>query len=193
MARMVRLPVGCLRLLLFLHLGAPTTSYPFTPPPAKIANRLTLTAPLTAGRRVNFFEEFGVWKDAPVLTGSTKYEPLPDVKNIMITGGAGFMYVLSSPAPWAVPLFKSIRDSIEGALTLFLPLPSCHGLRCCRFLPSIRSAQRHCDVNNANAELLFLLVPAGSSATSPSPTPTRTTLSPLTSLTTAPRSTTPAP
>lgn len=38
-----------------------------------------------------FFEDFGVWKDAPVLTGSTKYEPLPDVKNIMITGGAGFM------------------------------------------------------------------------------------------------------
>jgi hypothetical protein len=38
-----------------------------------------------------FFEDFGVWKDAPVLIGSTKYEPLPDVKNIMITGGAGFM------------------------------------------------------------------------------------------------------
>jgi hypothetical protein len=38
-----------------------------------------------------FFEDFGVWKEAPVLTGSTKYEPLPDVKNIMITGGAGFM------------------------------------------------------------------------------------------------------
>jgi dTDP-glucose 4,6-dehydratase len=27
------------------------------------------------------------------LTGTTKYEPLPDVKNIMITGGAGFMWV----------------------------------------------------------------------------------------------------
>lgn len=38
-----------------------------------------------------FFEDFGVWKEAPVLIGSTKYEPLPDVKNIMITGGAGFM------------------------------------------------------------------------------------------------------
>jgi hypothetical protein len=38
-----------------------------------------------------FFEDFGVWKEAPVLTGTTKYEPLPDVKNIMITGGAGFM------------------------------------------------------------------------------------------------------
>jgi hypothetical protein len=28
-----------------------------------------------------------------VLTGSTKCEPLPDAKNILVTGGAGFMYV----------------------------------------------------------------------------------------------------
>lgn len=38
-----------------------------------------------------YFDEFGIWKKAPVLIGSTKFEPLPDVKNIMITGGAGFM------------------------------------------------------------------------------------------------------
>lgn len=38
-----------------------------------------------------FFEDYGVWKEAPILKGSTKFEPLPDVKNIMITGGAGFM------------------------------------------------------------------------------------------------------
>lgn len=38
-----------------------------------------------------FFEDGGIWKEAPLLTGSTKYEPLDDVKNIMITGGAGFM------------------------------------------------------------------------------------------------------
>jgi dTDP-glucose 4,6-dehydratase len=31
------------------------------------------------------------WKYAPVLTGTTKFEPRPDVKNIMVTGGAGFM------------------------------------------------------------------------------------------------------
>lgn len=43
------------------------------------------------GRSASFFQDFGVWQDAPVLTGSTKFEPLPDVKNIMITGGAGFM------------------------------------------------------------------------------------------------------
>jgi hypothetical protein len=36
-------------------------------------------------------EDDGVWRDAPILTGSTKFEPLADVKNIMVTGGAGFM------------------------------------------------------------------------------------------------------
>jgi len=43
-------------------------------------------------RRKSFFEDYGVWKDAPVLIGTTKFTPLPDVKNIMVTGGAGFMY-----------------------------------------------------------------------------------------------------
>lgn len=49
------------------------------------------TAPVDKNGEANFFEDFGVWKNAPILTGSTKFEPLPDVKNIMITGGAGFM------------------------------------------------------------------------------------------------------
>jgi dTDP-glucose 4,6-dehydratase len=49
-------------------------------------------APATTNAGTNkFFEDFGIWKEAPVLIGSTKFEPLPDVKNIMITGGAGFM------------------------------------------------------------------------------------------------------
>jgi hypothetical protein len=34
-----------------------------------------------------------IWRQAPVLTGSTKFGPLADAKNILITGGAGFMYV----------------------------------------------------------------------------------------------------
>jgi hypothetical protein len=34
-----------------------------------------------------------IWKQAPILAGSTKFEPLHDVQNILITGGAGFMYV----------------------------------------------------------------------------------------------------
>ena len=34
-----------------------------------------------------------LWIQAPILTGSTKFEPLDDAKNILVTGGAGFMYV----------------------------------------------------------------------------------------------------
>ncbi|KAF2874653.1 hypothetical protein BDV95DRAFT_563360 [Massariosphaeria phaeospora] len=32
-----------------------------------------------------------IWKQAPVLTGSTKFEPLDDARNILVTGGAGFI------------------------------------------------------------------------------------------------------
>lgn len=32
-----------------------------------------------------------IWKEAPILKGSTEFEPRPEVKNIMVTGGAGFM------------------------------------------------------------------------------------------------------
>ncbi|KAK0629760.1 dtdp-glucose-dehydratase [Bombardia bombarda] len=42
-------------------------------------------------RRYSFFDDRGVWKDAPVLIGTTKFTPLPNVKNIMVTGGAGFI------------------------------------------------------------------------------------------------------
>lgn len=41
----------------------------------------------------SYFQEPEVWQQAPILTGTTQFEPRPDVKNIMITGGAGFMYV----------------------------------------------------------------------------------------------------
>jgi len=34
-----------------------------------------------------------IWKEAPILKGTTKFEPLPDVRNILVTGGQGFMYV----------------------------------------------------------------------------------------------------
>ncbi|KAL6414790.1 dTDP-D-glucose 4,6-dehydratase [Ilyonectria robusta] len=39
----------------------------------------------------HYVQDVNVWKKAPVLTGTTKFEPRPDVKNIMVTGGAGFM------------------------------------------------------------------------------------------------------
>jgi hypothetical protein len=43
------------------------------------------------GSYTRFFTDFGIWREAPILIGSTKFEPLPGVKNIMITGGEGFM------------------------------------------------------------------------------------------------------
>lgn len=36
----------------------------------------------------------GIWREAPVLTGTTRFAPLPDCKNILVTGGAGFMFVV---------------------------------------------------------------------------------------------------
>jgi hypothetical protein len=35
-----------------------------------------------------------IFEDAPILKGTVKHQPDPNVHNIMITGGAGFMYVL---------------------------------------------------------------------------------------------------
>ncbi|KAL8693437.1 MAG: hypothetical protein Q9218_001747 [Villophora microphyllina] len=40
-----------------------------------------------------------IWKDAPIFKGTTKFEPLPDVGTMMITGGAGFI------ASWVVRHF----------------------------------------------------------------------------------------
>ncbi|KAH0608839.1 uncharacterized protein H6S33_001067 [Morchella sextelata] len=37
------------------------------------------------------FRDTEIWKEAPILKGTTKFEPLPDTKNILITGGAGFI------------------------------------------------------------------------------------------------------
>ncbi|KAF3223523.1 hypothetical protein TWF106_004914 [Orbilia oligospora] len=50
-------------------------------------------ARLTAGKVSveNRLKDQGTWRQAPLLLGSTKFEPLPDVHNIMITGGAGFI------------------------------------------------------------------------------------------------------
>ncbi|KAH7000902.1 hypothetical protein EDB80DRAFT_685880 [Ilyonectria destructans] len=39
----------------------------------------------------DFFQDADVWQNAPIMTGSTKFKPRADAKNIMVTGGAGFM------------------------------------------------------------------------------------------------------
>ncbi|KAI0019008.1 dtdp-glucose-dehydratase [Xylariomycetidae sp. FL0641] len=58
---------------------------------ARMDSALNSTRPTNGRKPSRFFEDYGVWKEAPVLTGATKFDPLPDVKNIMITGGAGFI------------------------------------------------------------------------------------------------------
>jgi dTDP-glucose 4,6-dehydratase len=62
----------------------------FVLPPCRCSSNPCIAIAASSGPN-RFFEDYGVWKEAPVLIGTTKYKPLPDVKNIMITGGAGFM------------------------------------------------------------------------------------------------------
>ncbi|KAK3399099.1 hypothetical protein B0T20DRAFT_191040 [Sordaria brevicollis] len=55
-------------------------------------NRYNGVTPLSpSSQQESFFEDNETWRDAPVLTGTTKFTPRPDVKNIMVTGGAGFI------------------------------------------------------------------------------------------------------
>ncbi|KAI5798804.1 hypothetical protein EDC01DRAFT_743152 [Geopyxis carbonaria] len=41
--------------------------------------------------QIRYASDTGVWKDAPVLIGSTRFDPLNDTKNILVTGGEGFV------------------------------------------------------------------------------------------------------
>lgn len=38
-----------------------------------------------------FFADDGLWRNAPLLTGKISFDPLPDVHNILVTGGEGFV------------------------------------------------------------------------------------------------------
>lgn len=51
---------------------------------------MTITGKVVKGSRKHL-QNLDVWKEAPILKGTTSFEPLPDVRNIMVTGGAGFM------------------------------------------------------------------------------------------------------
>ncbi|KEY69402.1 hypothetical protein S7711_05716 [Stachybotrys chartarum IBT 7711] len=68
-----------------------------------------------------------VWKQAPVLRGTTKFAARPDVKNIMITGGAGFI------ACWLVRhLTLNYADAYN--IVSFDKLDYCSSLNNTRFL-----------------------------------------------------------
>lgn len=41
--------------------------------------------------------------------GTTKFKPLPDARNIMVTGGAGFMYAATRPAGRRALLTQSLQ------------------------------------------------------------------------------------
>jgi len=41
-------------------------------------------------------------KQAPIFVGSTKFDALEDVKNILVTGGAGFMYASRAASVWTL-------------------------------------------------------------------------------------------
>ncbi|KAM5365798.1 hypothetical protein ACJA88_012312 [Fusarium oxysporum] len=63
----------------------------------------------------SFLPERDIWQHAPILTGSTKFEPQQDVKNIMITGGEGFIaswlvrhLVLTYPGTYNVISFDKL-------------------------------------------------------------------------------------
>ncbi|KAF2026133.1 dTDP-D-glucose 4,6-dehydratase [Setomelanomma holmii] len=62
-----------------------------------------------------------LWQQAPVLTGSTKFEPRTDARNILVTGGAGFIacwfvrhLVLTYPNHYKVVSF----DKLDYCATL---------------------------------------------------------------------------
>lgn len=55
----------------------------------------SLTA-AAAAAAIGHQEAGQIWQDAPLLKGVTKFEALLDVKNILVTGGEGFMYVVCS-------------------------------------------------------------------------------------------------
>ncbi|QIW95339.1 hypothetical protein AMS68_000857 [Peltaster fructicola] len=56
-----------------------------------------------------FFVDDGLWQDAPLLTGQTSFEPLPDVRNIMVTGGEGFIHlVVKYPDAYNVVSFDKL-------------------------------------------------------------------------------------
>ncbi|KAG5950849.1 hypothetical protein E4U53_004304 [Claviceps sorghi] len=68
-----------------------------------------------------------VWKEAPTLKGTTAFEPLPDARNIMVTGGAGFI------ASWVV---RHLTLTYPGAYNIvsFDKLDYCSSLNNTRVL-----------------------------------------------------------
>ncbi|KAI1176289.1 dtdp-glucose-dehydratase [Nemania sp. FL0916] len=99
------------------------------------------------GKQGRFFNDYGVWKEAPILTGTTKFEPLPDVKNILITGGAGFI------ACWLVRHLTLAYPHVYNIVS-FDKLDYCSSLNNTRMLNDKRNFTfYHGDVTNPSEVL----------------------------------------
>ncbi|POR31346.1 Trifunctional UDP-glucose 4,6-dehydratase/UDP-4-keto-6-deoxy-D-glucose 3,5-epimerase/UDP-4-keto-L-rhamnose-reductase RHM3 [Tolypocladium paradoxum] len=72
-----------------------TSSLCSSPPETRPRATVAMANAAVNGHR-GYFQDLDVWKRAPLLRGTTQFEPRPDVKNIMVTGGAGFI------ASWVV-------------------------------------------------------------------------------------------
>ncbi|KAG6207206.1 hypothetical protein E4U24_007862 [Claviceps purpurea] len=92
----------------------------------------TDTAAKAANGSHTYLPNPDVWKDAPILTGTTRFEPLPDVRNIMVTGGAGFI------ASWIV---RHLTLTYPGAYNIvsFDKLDYCSSLNNMRVLDGRRN------------------------------------------------------
>ena len=65
---------------------------------APFTSSSSATDPISApsSLEARFFTDDGLWRTAPILTGQGSFAPNPDVHNILVTGGEGFMYKRSS-------------------------------------------------------------------------------------------------
>ncbi|OCL12722.1 dtdp-glucose-dehydratase [Glonium stellatum] len=99
-----------------------------------------LQAPTSLESR--FFSDNGQWENAPLLKGTTKFEALVDAKNILITGGAGFI------ASWLVRHLV-LTYSTEYNIISFDKLDYCSSLNNTRMLDSRNNFRFfHGDVTN---------------------------------------------
>ncbi|KAK5116308.1 hypothetical protein LTR85_009280 [Meristemomyces frigidus] len=76
-----------------------------------------------------FFVDDGLWRDAPMLTGKGSFEPRADVKNILVTGGEGFI------ASWLVRHLVTKYSEAYNVVS-FDKLDYCSSLNNARMLES---------------------------------------------------------
>ncbi|KAG6007955.1 hypothetical protein E4U21_005316 [Claviceps maximensis] len=116
-----------------------------TTPSSSISCRVATGTEMNGLR--NFLPNLDVWKEAPILKGTTKFEPLPDVRNIMVTGGAGFI------ASWVVRHLTLTYPDAYNVVS-FDKLDYCSSLNNTRVLDDrVNFSFYHGDLTNPNEVL----------------------------------------